>query len=280
MPEVKLNIADIILGLETACENVASLLRQYYRGFITDAAPMARIRVDWNGPEVLVWPDIEVPVKPRGILVDDVHSFEWDLFTGEYRTGTTEGKCTVESIAGLEYFLWSLLSVLLPLNEGLLVHAASVSDGARAYVFPAPSGTGKSTLIRNSRSHSVLSDEGTLLRVIDGALYAYGSCFRSDNYADFAYAKVPVGGIYYLRQAPINQIEALPKADQFLRLRSETFIFSESPYIWTECFRSVDRVLSATPLSQLNLTNGPDFWGCLRDVMDGKASAGVSSTRK
>jgi hypothetical protein len=73
-------------------------------------------------------------------------------------------------------FLLDLLPVLLPFHDGLMLHAAGLSDGDRGLVFAGSSGAGKSTLAALWGEQSgvrVLNDDRTILRKKDGRWWVY-----------------------------------------------------------------------------------------------------------
>lgn len=57
---------------------------------------------------------------------------------------------------------------LLPSRDGLLLHASAVQAAGWGFVFPGPSGTGKSTAARSFRGGTVLSDEKCVVRRVRG----------------------------------------------------------------------------------------------------------------
>lgn len=93
--------------------------------------------------------------------------------------------------------------------DTLLVHASTVEYEGRGYLFLGRSGTGKSTHSRLWLEHikgsELLNDDNPIIRIIDEAIYVYGSpwsgktnCYRN--------RRIPVGGIVRLRQASFNRI--------------------------------------------------------------------------
>lgn len=266
MAQVKLNIADITLALEFRNPSVAELIGEFYHGFATDAEAEGVIQVDWVGPCNLKWPERLADSLPTGRVVDHIYSIDWEFYRGHYDLALGVGACSAEGILGLSHYLWAISARLLPEHNGLLLHASSVTDGKRAFVFPAPSGTGKSTLVRNSPGLGVFSDDGVLVRLLDGCLYSYGSPFRSDNLSDFVYGKAAVEGLFFLEQSPFDRLTPLNEVDTFQRLIRQTFLSADDRTSRVTTFRTVARVCESTHGYLLQLTEGPSFWRCLDAV--------------
>ena len=95
--------------------------------------------------------------------------------------------------------------------DGLLLHASAVVLDGKAYLFSAPSGTGKSTHTKlwlkvfGDRA-TILNDDKPALRYEDGAWYAYGTPW-SGKYDINCNIKAPVAGIAMVERADKNSIE-------------------------------------------------------------------------
>jgi len=100
---------------------------------------------------------------------------------------------------------------------GLLLHASSLVHKQRAYVFPGPSGAGKTTIVAHSTGKAVLNDElSLLLRPEEGAeVLAYGTPFFGDWNRPGEKLAAPVKGLYFPvqdrenRLIPLNPQETL-----------------------------------------------------------------------
>jgi hypothetical protein len=132
-----------------------------------------------------------------------------------------------------EYALDSLLRMflswaLLP-QEGFLLHAATVVRDGKAFVFVGRSGAGKSTVASLSPSGSVLTDEISLLRQVDGEWRAFGTPFWGEFRAEGSNSSAPLAGIFRLMQSPENRIEPLRPAQLLKSLLPCVLFFSSEP---------------------------------------------------
>lgn len=111
-------------------------------------------------------------------------------------------------------------------HDGLMLHASAIAYNGKAYLFSAPSGTGKSTHTRIwqsifGESAQVFNDDKPALRCIDGVWYAYGTPWCGKDGININ-MKVPVAGICFLKQAPENRITRLTQQDAAQRIIWQT----------------------------------------------------------
>lgn len=102
---------------------------------------------------------------------------------------------------------------LLLAHSGLMLHASAVELDGRAYLFSAPSGTGKSTHTRLwqkvfGTSAIVFNDDKPALRRVDGKWFAYGTPWCGKDGIN-QNRRVPLAGICYLKRGTENQIRRL-----------------------------------------------------------------------
>lgn len=115
--------------------------------------------------------------------------------------------------------------------QTFFMHAAVVAVDGRAYVFAAPSGTGKTTHVRlwlqllGDRA-KVLNGDKPLFRFIDGVLYACGTPWQGKEHMG-ENIKCPVQGICFLEQSPENHIRSLNLQDVTRRIFHQLLIPTE-----------------------------------------------------
>lgn len=137
--------------------------------------------------------DICVRTEPT----EDEKQFYWDLSEND----------SIYVISG-EDFLFKLLRF-----SGLMLHASAVEVDGRAYLFSAPSGTGKSTHTKLwqemfGEKARVFNDDKPALRYLDGKWYAYGTPWCGKDGININ-MRAPIGGICFLQQADKNEIRRL-----------------------------------------------------------------------
>lgn len=119
-----------------------------------------------------------------------------------------------------------LLTGCLARRRGALHHCAGAIHQGRMYLFPARSGTGKSTLSRllsATGRFEIAGDDRIVTRRLDRGLVAFGTPWPSSaGFSDNLSA--PLGGIYFLHQAPDNCVEDIPAQQALRRLLPVTDI--------------------------------------------------------
>lgn len=139
-------------------------------------------------------------------------------------------------------------------HNGIMLHSSCVVVDGRAYLFTAPSGTGKSTHTKlwlkkfGDRAY-ILNDDKPALRLEDGVWYAYGTPW-SGKYDISRNEKVPVAGIAVLNRGLNNEIipycgfKAITAIlDQMIRPAGEEHR--------TRILETLDKLLSNVPVWKL-----------------------------
>ncbi|MBR5529254.1 MAG: hypothetical protein IKU57_02140 [Oscillospiraceae bacterium] len=108
--------------------------------------------------------------------------------------------------------------------NGYYIHSSAIVLDGKAYLFTAPSGTGKSThtekWIRLFGAH-YLNDDKPILRRVDGKWMAYGTPWSGKN--DLSTNEgVPVGGIACLKRGEKNEIHPMAPAAALPYLMGQT----------------------------------------------------------
>jgi len=94
-----------------------------------------------------------------------------------------------------------------------LCHGSVIEVDGFAYMFTAPSGTGKSTHTRLWREYlgdkaTMINDDKPLLKMEDGVIYAYGTPWDGKHNLSTR-KRAPLVGICFLHQAAENSIEKI-----------------------------------------------------------------------
>lgn len=142
--------------------------------------------------------------------------------------------------------------------DGMLVHASAVVKDGFAYIFSAPSGTGKSThtdLWRDTFGRDtviMLNDDKPALRKENGRWYAYGTPW-SGKTPQNENIRVPLGGVCMLYRGQTNTIKPFTGAKAAFALLEQT---SRPP---TAAMRGrllelLDDLLEQVPVWQLHCT--------------------------
>ncbi len=166
-----------------------------------------------------------------------------------------------------EYALDSLLrmylSWVLLTQDGFLLHAASVTRNGKAYIFVGRSGAGKSTVASLSPRGTVLTDEISLLKRVNGEWRAFGTPFWGEFKADGANTSAPVAGIFRLIQARENRIEPLRPADLLKALLPCVLFFSSNVGDHERLLQILIGAIREIPGFYLHFRKNRSFWEVL-----------------
>ncbi len=110
--------------------------------------------------------------------------------------------------------------------RGLMLHASAVVVDNEAYLFSAPSGTGKSThtslwLEYFGEKAYILNDDKPAIRLFPDGVYAYGTPF-SGKYDISVNAKVPLRGIAFIERSETNYVERQTKKQALYSILNQT----------------------------------------------------------
>lgn len=109
----------------------------------------------------------------------------------------------------------------------LLIHGSALCMDGQAYLFIAPSGTGKSTHSRLWREAFgdrvwMINDDKPLIRFADGKATVYGSPWDGKHHLS-RNASAPLKAIVNLQRGQTNHIERISKRDAFLVLLRQRY---------------------------------------------------------
>lgn len=112
-------------------------------------------------------------------------------------------------------------------HDTFLFHGSAVEVDGAAYIFTAPSGTGKSTHVRLWKEYFgnravIINDDKPLIQVREEAVYVCGTPWSGKHHLD-SNRKAPVGGICLLERGKMNRVEKITPADGYPGLYRQTY---------------------------------------------------------
>ena len=149
---------------------------------------------------------------------------------------------------------------LLLLREGMMLHASAVVVDGFAYLFSAPSGTGKSThtslwLRQFGERAYLLNDDKPALRALPDGVFAYGTPF-SGKHDLSVNARVPVRGIAFLERSEDNRIERIRGRDALFALLNQT-VRPHDVSLYTRLLQVIQSVTQTVPIYRLYCNMDP-----------------------
>lgn len=260
---VPLDIAGLQIALRTSGAAVADVVRSRYRGFLGDGAD------DWE-IDVAAVPGpsgrsdaIVVERSDAGRVTAARHDFSatLDLPAHRGRVALTD----VDAIA-VDAFVRVTWSLALLDADGLLVHAASLARGERAWLFCGRSGSGKTTLARLATDARLLSDEISCVRLTADGPRAWGTPFWGDLERPGENRGIPLSALYFLEQADHHARERLAPARALERLLPTVLFFAKDPALTARAFAIAARLVKAVPCFRLAFRRDTGFWEVIDDA--------------
>jgi hypothetical protein len=180
---------------------------------------------------------------------------EWDMDTRSGRIQQAANPYSLDSVLRI------LHTLVLAREGGRLMHASSAVRNGGAYLFSGVSGVGKTTTVSLAPPDvTLLTDEMSFVRREGEQYYAYGTPFAGDLARPGENIRVPLRGIFLLRQGPENLIEDLPFAEQVRGLLANTLFFAQDPELVQAVFASAVELASRVPVRRLTFLPDRRVW--------------------
>ncbi len=154
-----------------------------------------------------------------------------------------------------------LLSHLMPLRGGLLIHAAGVIIDGCGLIFAGVSGAGKSTLLNRIVTEpaiTALSEEKITARINDQDFIIQGAPGRGEFLSNLK-RQAPLKAILFLSRGE-DGIQALTPKQALDKLLPATFLPTDDHALFFKTLEICERLLTVTPAFKLrfHLNGGPD----------------------
>ncbi len=165
----------------------------------------------------------------RGYETDDAPTLTVEVtdadLLAERQASDTPDLCTDPYLETLAFYRKFVTAVAC--RDILLFHGSAVAFDGGAYIFTAPSGTGKSTHTRLCADlykdrFCYINDDKPLLRFVDGVWYVYGTPWDGKHRLS-RNIRVPLKGICFLSRGSENGIERVERTKYLPKLMGQTF---------------------------------------------------------
>lgn len=154
-------------------------------------------------------------------------------------------------------------------HDGSYLHASAVVLEGKAYLFSAPSGTGKSTHTEKwcrLFGATYLNDDKPALRWVNGTWIAYGTPWSGKN--DLSSPEgVPLGGIAFVRRGEENSIRRLSASQALPLFMSQSLWRLATPEAMDKQLLLADAILQQIPMWELTCRNDDEAAYVSRNAM-------------
>jgi hypothetical protein len=138
--------------------------------------------------------------------------------------------------------------------NGMFLHCASIKYNGKAYLFTAPSGTGKTTHINLWLKHmgeavEVINGDKPILRKNGDVVTVYGTPWQGkEDYG--CNTNAPLGGIFLLQRAKENSVEKATTKEALSFLLAQTLRVNQKENM-IKLFELFDYIIKTTPIYNL-----------------------------
>ncbi len=144
--------------------------------------------------------------------------------------------------------------------QGMMLHASAVEWNEKAYLFSAPSGTGKSThtslWLKEFPGSAILNDDKPALRLEEGAVFVYGTPWSGKTDLNLNH-RVPLGGICFLERGKENHIRRLSTGEAVALMLDQT-VRPSGREPMTELLNVLDGILRFIPVYVMQCNMEPE----------------------
>ncbi len=147
-----------------------------------------------------------------------------------------------------------LCDYLLASADGIIFHSSAIMVDGEAYLFTAPSGTGKSTHARLWREMLgdravMINDDKPIIRYVDGEFYVYGTPWNGKHQLD-TNCRAKVKAICNIYQSKQNKIEEISASEMLMVVLNQTLRPAEIDKM-DKLLGLIEKLLSAVKLYRL-----------------------------
>jgi hypothetical protein len=256
--DTTLAIAGLRSALLTRHDDVTDIIRDRYQGFLASGPADWRIEIDCR-PEQLPYSSAAV-VRRDGAptrFAANRRDFAGTVDLGRRRADVVVAE--PDDVA-LNSFLRILYSLALVEARGLVVHAAGLIRNGRAYLFCGPSGSGKTTISRLSNDATLLSDELSIVRIVDRGALCFGTPFRGELGLAGSDRGEALAGIYFLRHGPRHATAPIKPSEALRRLLPNVLFFVKDGAVTATVFEIASTLVESVPCFELSFRPDPAFW--------------------
>lgn len=160
----------------------------------------------------------------------------------------------------------ALERMLLPFNR-VILHASAVIHEGKAYVFTAPSGTGKSTqadIWHRNLGAEIINGDKVILAVENGTVTAWGSPAAGSS-GIYKNISAPVAAVILLEQGDRNEIHLANNSSGYLRLYSGLVKQPGDSGFNQKLLTYIDTIMETTPILSLSCLPNKEAAHCVLD---------------
>jgi hypothetical protein len=267
---INLSIGRIRISLACNDRVLSEALRQRYKAF--------QLLDSQGGAQFLISVEVQQPISIELAEPFNPQAFFQD---GSWRLDAPGCKGTIDEVAGrgqlelsspnsaeaVDYFVRAFIALLAFRSGGLLIHAAGIVRQGQTYLFFGHSGSGKTTVARNSVNDLVLNDDLLVLFLDSSGWQAYATPFWNPGQVQPVPGGAPMVGLYRLVQDTQVFLEPMSKAQALAELVSNIPIIPDDPAKGKVLLERLQKLLESVPVWRLHFLPDASFWNFITETM-------------
>jgi hypothetical protein len=262
-----LNIGGISVLILSGNQKFIAQIKERYANFITHGqGPSLKIEVEVLLPQNLKINPSRTAVSPD-VSFDNSKgrwTIKWHALFGEFDLRSGKGKLICPpGPSGLNSFLRFVYSLILLKEPGFLVHASSLKRSGREYIFPGKSDAGKTTITQLSPDATLLSDDISLIKMLNGGFIAFGTPFWGALAVGGENVSTTLTGIYFPIKDNKNYVQKLSPRQALEKLLPNVVFFASDSEFSKQLFNLCYDLVSNVPAQEFHFLPEPLFWRCI-----------------
>ncbi len=257
MENVSIKIGEHYLKVASRSSIILHFFKRNYQPFIWPSARASDLIVTIVDNYGTAFVDYEV----KRIEEENRLSFQRADYLIEVDKNYKEAIVYVHDELALKHAFMNLYSSFIVYhNWGLLIHSSCVIEKGQAHIFSGHSGAGKSTAAKLSHPRELLSDEATIVKILEGEITVYNSPFRSEMEAQGNSEIAPLSSIQLLHQSLINKRVKRKKSEALLSLADKVFFWSNKPNEAKIILHLLKTLIDSVDVYDLYFQKNNTFW--------------------
>lgn len=273
MYNLTLSLGEISVLLRSEEQKIIGLSKEAFKGFISsNQRPTIKINVVFDEELKDINPYAFGNPHRSSVIKEGANIFiRGSVYKGMFDLKSLEAEIRQGiSVAPVYLSLRFIVSVYLPMVDGFLVHSASVAKDEKAFLFSGPPQSGKSTIAQLSHHHTILSDDFSIIRKMNGKFCCFGSPFwghvetKGENIKNEK-GHIPIKGIYFLKQDDETYLRKLDKVNAVLKLIQNISVITKDRNIDERIIRLADEFTNKVSVNSLHFKLDNSFWRCIEN---------------
>lgn len=259
---LNISIGDIPIAIYSDNGFIAKLMDIYSNFIVEEENPLISIEVDVV-PHQKFGKKFDINEDSPDVSIDqsgELCKVLWVCLDGEFNLQTRKGILKCSDPINLSNFIRIIYSLILLEEPGFLVHASSLIKNGKGYLFPGKSGAGKTTITRLSPNATLLTDEVSLVKMVNGKFNIFGTPFWGELAIGGENVNVPLEATYFPSKAKENHINNLSPSQALQRLLPNVLFFIDSPEYKVKLFNLCNDFITTIPAKELHFLPEPTFW--------------------